>query len=71
MSKRVTRTDLAQSTRVDHLVSQPNPAHLLANQKYSNPARPTTGWWVKRVDSRTHLIKKIQFLKFFLVKNKL
>jgi len=62
MSKWVTRLD---PPRVDHLVSQPNPTHLLASQKKSNPTRPTTGWWVKRVGSQVQLIKKIHLLFFF------
>ena len=44
---------------VDILVSQSNPAHLLTSQTNSNPTRPTAGWWIKRVGSRAHLIKKI------------
>jgi len=56
-------------SRVDYLVSQFNPAHILASQKSSNPAQPITGWWVKRVDSRVHLIKKIQFIYFFFNQN--
>jgi len=67
MSKRVTRLD---PSRVNDLVSQPNSTHFLASQKNSNPARPTTGWQVKRVDSRVHLIKKNYFF-IFLVKTKL
>jgi len=63
--------NLTQLTRVDHLVSQPNPAHLLASKKNSNPIWPTTGWWVKQVSSRAHLIKKIQFFFIFSVKTKL
>jgi len=43
---------------VDHLVSQLNLAHLLASQRNLNSIRLITGWWIKRVDSRTHLIKK-------------
>jgi len=31
------------SPRVDDLVSQPNPAHVLASQKNLNLTRPTTG----------------------------
>ena len=63
-----TRLDLS---RVDDLVSQPNPAHFLASQKNLNPARLTTGWRVKRVDSRVDLIKKIFLYFFFSVKTKL
>jgi len=40
LPKRVIRLDLLW---VNDLVSQPNPAHFLASQKNSNPARPTTG----------------------------
>ena len=57
------------SPRVDHLVSQLNPTHLLASQKNSNPTRLTTGWWVKRVGSWVDLIKKIQIFKFFFSQN--
>jgi len=41
--------------QIDDLVSQSNPAHFLASQKYLNLARSTTGWWVKRVGSRVYL----------------
>ena len=47
-----------QPGSTDHLVSQPNQAHLLASQKNLNLAWSTTGWWVKQVGSRVHLIKK-------------
>jgi len=64
-----TRLDPPQ---VNDLVSQPNSTHFLASQKHSNPARPTTGWRIKRVGSRVHLIKKnIIFLFFFSVKTTL
>jgi len=53
LSKRVTRP---YPPRVDDLVNQPNPAHFLASQKNSNPTQPTTGYRVKRVGSRVHLI---------------
>ena len=45
-----------------------NPTHFLASQKNSKPARPITGWRVKRVGSQVHLIKKNYF---FSVKIKL
>jgi len=45
-------------SRIDDLVSQPNPVHFSASQKNSNSARPTTGWQVKQVGSRVHLIRK-------------
>jgi len=48
---------MGRSVRPDHLVGQPNPAHLEASQKILNPTRPTMGWWVKRVGSLAHLIK--------------
>jgi len=55
LSKRVTQPG---PPWVGHLVSQPNPTHLLVSQNNSNPARPTMGWWVKWVGSLVHLIKK-------------
>jgi len=36
---------------------------VYAYKKNSNPARPTTGWRVKRVGSRIQLIKKIIFFQ--------
>jgi len=63
LSKRVTRLD---PPRVNDLVHQLNLPHFLASQKNLNPTRPTTDWWVKRVGSRVHLIKKnVIFLFFF------
>jgi len=52
--------------RVDDLVSQPNPPHLLVSQKNSNPTRPTMGWRVKQVGSQVHLIKKEYNFLYFL-----
>jgi len=52
--------------RVSHLVSQPNPAPLLASQKNMNSAWPTMGWWVKQVCSLAHLIKKEKIVKIKL-----
>jgi len=65
LSKRDTRSG---SPRVSHSVSQPNPAHLFASQENVNPARPTTGWWIKQVGSLIlkkvifSILKKIKFL---------
>jgi len=45
-------------------MNQSNPAHLLEGQKNFNPTRPTAGWWVKRIGSQVHLIKKFIFFIF-------
>jgi len=55
--------------RVDHLMSQPNQIYLLMSQQNLNSTWPITGWWVERVGSLIHLIKKLQF--FFSISKKL
>jgi len=43
-------------------MSEPNPTHFMVSQKFCNPTQPTTGWWVKWVDSPTHIKKLFMYL---------
>jgi len=53
--------------RIDHLVSQSNPAHLLTSEpKTFKPSPVHHGWWATRVGLQVHLIRKnIIFFLFF------
>jgi len=67
-----TRLTRVGSPRVGFEIVELNPAHFLVSQKFSNPAQPTTGWWVKWVGSPTRIeiikkLKKIIFVIFFLL----
>jgi len=51
--------------RVDHLVSQPNPTHLLASQKNSNPTRPGP-LQVGRLNRVAHGLTELKKYNFFI-----
>jgi len=65
LSKRVTWSVPARPTTGWSFSESTQPDSLIRSQKNSNPACPTTVWWVKRVGSHIQLIKKNTIFYFF------